>query len=75
MKITVKKSKISSYGIVRWELFINGSPVPVIMVRNANGELCITWCDKDFDICTVKMYRGASLYELKALLKALSYTL
>lgn len=75
MKITVKKSKLSSYGIARWEVFINGSPVPVIMVRNANGEICLTWCDADFDICTVKMYRGASLYELKALLKALSYTL
>lgn len=75
MCVTVKKSKLSSYGIVRWELFINGSPVPVIMVRNANGELCITWCDKDFDICTVKMCRGSSPSELKTLCKALSYTL
>lgn len=73
MIITVKKSKLSSYGIVRWEVSINGKPV--IMVRHANGDLCLTWCDKDFDICTVKLYRGAPLYELKALLKALSYTL
>lgn len=73
MKVTVKKSKISSYGRVRWELSINGKSI--IMARNGNGELCLTWCDADFDICTVKMYRGASLYELKALLKALSYTL
>ena len=75
MKITVKKSKLSSYGVARWELFINGSPVPVIMVRNANGELCITWCDKDFDISTVKMYKGSAPSELRALCKALSYTL
>lgn len=75
MRVTVKKSKLSSYGIARWELFINGSPVPVIMVRNAMGELCITWCDKDFDVCTVKLYPGTQLCELKAFFKALSYTL
>lgn len=73
MKITVKKSKISSYKMPRWELSINGKPV--IMARNGNGELCLTWCDKDFDICTVKMYRGSAPSELKTLCKALSYTL
>lgn len=75
MKIAVKKSKISSYGIVRWELSINDNPVPAIMVRDANGDLCVTWCDKQLDVCTVKMCRGASLNELKVLCKALSYTL
>ena len=73
MKVTIKKSKLSSYGRVRWELSINGKPV--IMVRHANGDLCLTWCDKDFDICTVKMLPGAQLRETKALFKALSYTL
>lgn len=75
MKITVKKSKLSSYGVVRWELFINDNPVPVIMVRDAKGELCLTWCDRDLNVSTVKMCRGEKLYELKALCKALSYTL
>ena len=73
MKVTIKKSKLSSYGRIRWEISINGKPV--IMVRHANGELCLTWCDKDYDICTVKMFPGAALYETKALFKALSYTL
>ena len=73
MRVTVKKSNISSYGRVRWELSINGKPV--IMVRHENGETWFTWCDKDFDICTVKTLPGSQLYELKALFKALSYTL
>lgn len=73
MKVTVKKSNISSHGRIRWELSINGKPV--IMVPQENGETWLTWCDKDFDICTVKMLSGSPLYELKALLKALSYTL
>lgn len=73
MKVTIKKSKLSSYGRVRWELSINGKPV--IMVRHENGEVWFTWCDKDFDICTVKMLSGSPLYEAKALFKALSYTL
>lgn len=73
MKVTVKKSNLSSYGRVRWELSINGKPV--IMVRHENGEVWFTWCDKDFDICTVKTLPGSPLYELKALFKALSYTL
>ena len=73
MKVTIKKSNISSYGRVRWELSINGKPV--IMVRHENGEVWFTWCDKDFDICTVKMLSGSPLYEAKALFKALSYTL
>lgn len=73
MKVTIKKSKISSYGRVRWELSINGKPV--IMARQPNGEIWLTWCDKDFDICTVKMFPSSQLYEIKALLKALSYTL
>ena len=73
MKVTVKKSNISSYGRVRWELSINGKPV--IMARQASGEVWFTWCDKDFDICTVKMLSGSPLYEAKALFKALSYTL
>ena len=73
MKVTIKKSKISSYVRVRWELSINGKPV--MMVRQANGEIWLTWCDKDFDICTVKMFPGSPLYEAKALFKALSYTL
>lgn len=73
MKVTVKKSNISSYGRVRWELSINGKPV--IMVLQENGETLLTWCDKDFDICTVKILSGSPLYETKALFKALSYTL
>lgn len=73
MRVTIKKSKLSSYGRIRWELSINGKPV--IMARQPNGEIWLTWCDKDFDICTVKMFPGAPLYETKALLKALSYTL
>ena len=73
MRVTVKKSNISSYGRVRWEVSINGKPV--IMVRHENGEVWFTWCDKDFDICTVKMLSGSPLYETKALFKALSYTL
>lgn len=75
MKVTIKKSKISSYGCVRWEVSINGHPVIMNRIPTSNGDLCLTWCDKDFDICTVKMYRGSQLYELKALFKALSYTL
>ena len=75
MKLTIKKSKISSYGCVRWDVSINDNPVPVIMARDANGDLLLTWSDKDYDICTVKMCRGVQLYELKALCKALSYTL
>ena len=73
MKVTIKKSNISSYGRVRWELSINGKPV--ITVPQENGETWFTWCDKDFDICTVKMFPGSPLYETKALFKALSYTL
>lgn len=73
MRVTVKKSNISSYGRVRWELSINGKPV--IMVLQENGETLLTWCDKDFDICTVKILSGSPLYETKALFKALSYTL
>lgn len=73
MRVTVKKSNISSYGRVRWVLSINGKPV--IMVREENGEVWFTWCDKDFDTCTVKMLSGSPLYEAKALFKALSYTL
>lgn len=75
MKLTIKKSKISSYGCVRWDVSINDNPVPVIMARDANGDLLLTWCDKDYVVCTVKMCRGEKLYELKALCKALSYTL
>lgn len=75
MKVTIKKSKISSYGCARWEVTINDCPVHVFMVRNADGDICLTWCDKNFDICTVKMFRGAPMSELKALFKALSYTL
>lgn len=73
MRVTVKKSNISSYCRVRWELSINGKPV--IMARQANGEIWLTWCDKDFDICTVKMLPGSPLRDTKALFKALSYTL
>lgn len=75
MKITIKKSNISSYGCARWEVTINDCPVPVFMARNADGDICLTWCDKDFDVCTVKMYRGTQLKEMKALFKALSCTL
>lgn len=75
MKLTIKKSKISSYGCVRWDVSINDNPVHVIMARDANGDLLLTWCDKDLDVCTVKMLRGSQLRELKALLKAISYTL
>lgn len=73
MRLTVKKANISSYCRARWEVSINGKPV--IMARHANGDLCLTWCDKDFDICTIKMLPGTQLYETKALFKALSYTL
>lgn len=73
MKVAIKKSNLSGYGSIIWEISINGKPV--FMVRHANGDLCLTWCDKDYDICTVKMFPGATLYEMKALLKALSYTL
>ena len=73
MRVTVKKSNISSYGRVRWELSINGKPV--IMVPQENGETWLTWCDKDFDICTVKMLSNSTLYEMKSLLKGLSYIL
>lgn len=75
MKVTIKKSKISSYGAVRWEVSINGHPVIMNRIPTGNGDLCLTWCDKNFDICTVKMFRGAPMSELKALFKALSYTL
>ena len=75
MKITVKKSKLSSYGCVRWEISINENPVNVYMVRYADGDIALTWCDKDFDVCTVKMLRGVQLHELKVLLKAICYTL
>lgn len=74
MKITAKKYKMYPSGAVKWHISIDNK-CPVDMYRNGNNEICLTWCDKDFDICTVKMYRGASLYEIKALLKALSYTL
>ena len=73
MRVTVKKSNLSIFGRIRWELFINGKPV--IMVPQENGETWFTWCDKDFDICTVKMLPDSPLYETKALFKALSYTL
>lgn len=75
MKLTIKKSKISSYGCVRWDVSINDNPVPVIMARDANGDLCVTWCDRQLNVCTVKMCRGVRLHELKALCMALSYTL
>lgn len=75
MKIAVKKSKLSTYGCVRWEISINENPVTVNMVRYADGDIALTWCDKDFDVCTVKMLRGSQLHELKVLLKAISYTL
>lgn len=73
MRVTVKKSDLCSYGRIRWELSINGKPV--IMVLQENGDTMLTWCDKDFDICTVKILSGSQLYETKALFKALSYTL
>lgn len=75
MKITVKKSNLSSYGCARWEVSINENPVTVSMVRHVNGDIALTWCDKDIDVCTVRMCRGSQLRELKALLKAISYTL
>lgn len=73
MRVTIKKSDISSYGRVRWELSINGKPV--IMARQPNGQIWFTWCDKDFDICTVTMLSNSTLYEMKSLLKGLSYIL
>ena len=75
MKLTVKKSKLSTYGIVKWEISINNNPVPVIMARYADGNLCLTWCDRNLNVGTVKMCRGASSSDLKALCSALSYTL
>lgn len=75
MRVTIKKSKLSSYGCVRWEVSVNENPVTVNMVRYANGDIALTWCDKDLDVCTVRMCRGSQLRELTALLKAISYTL
>lgn len=75
MKVTIKKSKISSYGCVRWEISINENPVKVFMACYADGDIALTWCDRSFDVCTVKMLRGSQLRELKVLLNAISYTL
>lgn len=74
MKITAKKYKAYPSGMFKWHISIDGK-CPVDMYRNGNNEICLTWCDADFDICTVKMYRGSTLKELQTLLKALSYTL
>lgn len=74
MKLTAKKYKMYPSGLVKWHISVDNK-FPVDMHRNANGEICLTWCDADFDICTVKMYRGSTLKELQTLLKALSYTL
>lgn len=70
MRVTIKKAAAYKCGIVKWYVYIDGK-APAIMAREADGDLSVTWCDSDFDVCTVKMCRGAALRELKALFKAI----
>lgn len=73
MKITAKLAR-ASYAGRAWTLTIDGKPLAEL-VRCANSELCLSWCDVDFNAPTIKLLKTTTCTEFLAIAKAINYTI
>ena len=73
MKISAKIARVYN-GCRAWTLTINGKPLAEL-VRCSDGDLCLSWCDIDFNVPTIKLLKSTTLTEFLAIANAIRYTM